>query len=202
MRRGECLVQVDVHHVEAHVAGTAFAEQRIEVRTVVVHQAACLVHHLGNLQNTRLEDAQRIGIGHHHGSDLASHLAEELTQVVNIDCAVSQALHLDDFQAADCRGGWVRAVCRVGNKHLCADVALAFVICTDDHQAGQLAVCSGTGIQREFAQSGKFGKRLLQVVVHFQCALAGHGGLQGMQSGEGLHAGYLFVDDGIVLHRA
>ena len=51
-------------------------------------------------------------------------------------------------------------------------------------------------------QSGKLGKRLLQVVIHFQRALAGHGGLQGMQSGEGLHAGNLFVDDGIVLHRA
>ena len=167
MRRGECLVQVDVHHVEAHVAGTAFAEQRIEVRTVVVHEAACLVHHLGNLQNTRLEDAKRVGVGHHHGCDLASHLAEKLTQVVNIDRAVSKALHLDDLQAANCCRGRIRAVCRVGNENLGPDVSLAFVICTDDHQAGQLAVCSGTGIQREFAQSGKFGKRLLQVVVHF-----------------------------------
>ena len=63
-------MQVDVHHVEAHVAGTALAEQGVEVRAVVVHEAACLVHHLGNLQHTRLEDAQRVGVGHHHGCDV------------------------------------------------------------------------------------------------------------------------------------
>ena len=43
MRRRECLVQVHVDDIEAHVAGTHLAEDGIQVRTVVVQQATGLV---------------------------------------------------------------------------------------------------------------------------------------------------------------
>ena len=105
-----------MHDVEAHVAGAALAEEGVEVGTVVVHQAAGLVHHLGDLQHAWLEDAEGVGVGHHHGCHLGPYLTEELAQVVDIDGAVGQALDFHDLKAADgCRGG-VGAVGRVGDE--------------------------------------------------------------------------------------
>ena len=168
MRCGERLVQVDVHNVEAHIARTAFAEKCVEICSVVIHQAASLMNEFRNLQDTRLEDAQRIGIGHHHGCHLTSHFTEKLAKMLDIDCSVSKALHLHDFKSADCCRGRVSAVSRVGNQNLCAsDILSVFVISTDDHQTGQLAMSPSTGIQGEFLQTGKLGKRFLQVVIDF-----------------------------------
>ena len=72
MRRGESLVEVDVHDIETHITWTAFAEEGIEVGTVVVHQATGLVHHLGDFQHARLEDTEGVGVGHHHGRYLVT----------------------------------------------------------------------------------------------------------------------------------
>ena len=49
MRGGEGLVQVEVDHVEAHVAGPDDAHDCIEVGAVVVAQAARLMDDLGDL---------------------------------------------------------------------------------------------------------------------------------------------------------
>jgi len=157
MRCREGLVEVDVHDVEAHIAGAAFAEQGVEVGTVVVHQAASLVNHLSNFQHARLEDAEGVGVGHHHGCHLAACLIEELAKVLDIHRAVRQALHFYDFQSADgCRCG-VRAVGRVGNQDFgAALVTAALVVCANDHQARQLAVGTGAGVQRELAEPCQF----------------------------------------------
>ena len=57
MRRGEGLVQVHVDRVEAHVAGTDLAQDRVEVGAVVVQQAAGVVHQRGDFDDPALEDA-------------------------------------------------------------------------------------------------------------------------------------------------
>ena len=103
-------MQVDVHDVEAHVARTAFAEERVEVSTVVVHQAAGFVHHLRNLHHARLEDTKGVGVGHHHGCHLVAQFIKELAQVLDIHGAIGQALHLYDLKAADSGRGGVGAV--------------------------------------------------------------------------------------------
>ena len=66
MRCREGLVEVDVHDVEAHVAGSGDAEHRVEVGAVVVEQGACLVDHLGDGRDVFLEHADRVGVCHHH----------------------------------------------------------------------------------------------------------------------------------------
>ena len=65
----ECLVQVDVHHVEAHVTRAAGTQHGVQVGTVVVHQAATVVDEPGYLRDMLLEEPEGIGIGHHHRGD-------------------------------------------------------------------------------------------------------------------------------------
>ena len=65
-------MQVDVHHVEAHVTWATSTQHRVQVSTIVIHQTATVVDKLRNLGNTRLEKSEGIGIGHHHGSDVGT----------------------------------------------------------------------------------------------------------------------------------
>ena len=65
MRRREGLVQIHVDHVESHVAGADLAQDRVQVRSVVVQQAAGLVHDARHLDDLVLEHAERGRIGEH-----------------------------------------------------------------------------------------------------------------------------------------
>ena len=90
MRRGEGLVKVDVHDVEAHIAGTASTQHGVQVGAVVVHQAASIVNQLGNLWDARLKETECVGIGHHHGGNLCALLCDDALQVLEINGAVGQ----------------------------------------------------------------------------------------------------------------
>ena len=69
VRDGEGLVQVEVHQVEAQIAGADDAEQGVQVGAVAVHQAAAVVHELDDLLDVLIEEAERVGIGQHHADD-------------------------------------------------------------------------------------------------------------------------------------
>ena len=65
MRRGEGLVQVQVHNVKAHIPGTDHAHERIHVGAVIVKQAAGSVNQRCDGPYFRLKQTQRVGVGHH-----------------------------------------------------------------------------------------------------------------------------------------
>src|SRR4029079_2471305 len=65
VRLGEGLVQVEVHDVEAHVAGTREAHHRVEVGAVVVQRRADAVHDPGDLLDVRIEQSERVRVGQH-----------------------------------------------------------------------------------------------------------------------------------------
>ena len=65
MRSREHLVQVDVDRVETHVARFHLAEDRVQVRPVVVEEAARLVHDALDVENVLLEHAERGRIREH-----------------------------------------------------------------------------------------------------------------------------------------
>ena len=81
MGRGKSLVQVQVHHVHAEIAGARLAYQRVHVGAIHVKQAALCMHKIGNLVNFLFEDAERIGIGEHDGGDIFVHLRGQRTHV-------------------------------------------------------------------------------------------------------------------------
>ena len=77
VRRGEGLVQVEVHDVDAEVAGANLADQRVHVGAVHVEQRALVVEHVGDLVDLLLEDAEGVGIGEHERGDIVIDLRYE-----------------------------------------------------------------------------------------------------------------------------
>ena len=137
-------MQVDVHHVETHVARSAFAQQRVKVGTVVVHQATAIVYHLGNGRYVFLERSQGVRVGHHHRSHI---VAQQLFQVFGVNGAFGRAFHLHKIQSAHGGRCGIGAVSRVGHNHFGTfRVVACLMIGANNHQSNQLALCSCEGI--------------------------------------------------------
>ena len=198
--RGEGLVQIDVHHVEAHIARSANAHHRVEVCAVVVHQAAAFMHEPCNFWNIFFKNAERVGVRHHHAGDV---VAEFCAQVFDVHGALRSALYLHDLQTAYGGGSRVSAVRRVGHNDFHAlVVASALVVGADHHKAGQFAVCPGIGIEGKGVHAAHFGQHGCEVVIQMQAALQRFCGLRWVHVGKAGQGGDFFVDFGIILHRA
>ena len=113
-------MQVDVHHIEAHVARTAGTQHWVKVCSIVVHQATAVVNQLRNFRDTRLEEPEGIGIGHHHGCNLSALFCDDALQVIIINGTVCKRLYFDDFKAADSCRGWICAMCAIWYNNLLA----------------------------------------------------------------------------------
>ena len=77
----ECLVQIDVDRVEAHVAGFDAADNRVQVRAVVVEQPAGPMDDALNLDNVTLEYAQRRRVGQHQPGGLRTDCGSQCRDV-------------------------------------------------------------------------------------------------------------------------
>ena len=81
MRRGEGLVQVQVHHVRAKVARPHLAHQRVHVRAVHVQQRALRMQDVRNLVNLALEYADGRRVGQHQRGRIFIHHALQLGDI-------------------------------------------------------------------------------------------------------------------------
>ena len=140
VRRGEGLVEVQVHHVHAEVAGPRFAHQCVHVGAVHVEQRAFGVENFGDPCDLALEDANGRGIGQHQRSGLRVHLRRQGFQ---IDAAFDIGLEVLDRVAADGRCCRIRPMSGVGNEDFAARIALRLVPCANEQDAGKFAVCTG-----------------------------------------------------------
>ena len=82
MRGRECLVQVQVHDIESHIARTYHTEKRVHVRSVIIEQSAAAVYEGCNLANLFLEQSQCVRVGHHDAGDVIS---QKRFQVSHVD---------------------------------------------------------------------------------------------------------------------
>ena len=110
MRRRKCLVQIHVNDVEAHVAWSDLAADRVEIRAVVVKQATCFVHDLGNFDNAPFEHAERRRVGQHDASGLWSNHSLERFDVNVAVAARGQFAHDAATHRRSCRVGTMRSV--------------------------------------------------------------------------------------------
>ena len=99
MGSGECLMKIDVHNVESHIARAACSKHRVEVGSIIVHQSAALMHEFGYLGNLLFKHSEGIGIGHHH---CCHGIVEDATQVVDIHKTLCSALNLYHLKSAYC----------------------------------------------------------------------------------------------------
>ena len=82
-------MEIDVHHIEAHIARATSTQHGIEIGSVVIHQASAVVDEFCNLRDTGLEKTKGIGIGHHHGSNLCTLISNNALQVIEINLTIS-----------------------------------------------------------------------------------------------------------------
>ena len=122
MRRRKGLVQVQVHHVHAEVAGARLAHQRIHVGAIHVKQRALGVQNVCDLVNLAFKNSNRGGIGQHQRGGIFVHLL--LPSSARSMHAVGVRFEILHLVTADRRGRRIGAVRRVGNQNLLARIAL------------------------------------------------------------------------------
>ena len=199
VRRGEGFVQVEVHHVDAEVAGARLAYERVHVGAVHVEQRAFGVQDVGDAVNLALEDADGGGVGEHERGGVLVHHAGEFREVHH---ALRVRLEVGHLIAADRGGGGVGAVRRVRDQDLLARVALALVIRADKQDAGELAVRAGGGLQRDGVHAGDLDEAVLQELHDAEATLRQRLRLIGVRVGDAIERRDRLVHARVVLHGA
>ena len=197
VRSGEGLVQIDVHHVEAHIAGTANAEHRVEIGSIVVHKTTTIVNETSNHRDVSFEDTEGVRVGHHHASHIGT---KQWLEILHIYGTIGQALYLDHLEASYSSRSGIGAMGRIGHDDLGAClIATLLMICLDDHKSGQLSMCTSIRIERKARKTGNLGQRTLYLVINLQAALHifHRGGRMAIETGEGTE---FLVELRIVLH--
>ena len=115
--RAERLVDVEVHDVEAGLAGLEPAEDGVEVRAVHVGEGAGLVDRVEQLADPPLEQAERRRVGDH---DRGRPRPERRSERVDVDAAVGGRRDGDRPEAGHRGRRRVRAVRRVRDEDLVA----------------------------------------------------------------------------------
>ena len=155
VRRRERLVQVQVHHVDAEVAGARDADQRVHVGAVHVDQRAFGVQDFGDARDVFFEHAERVGIGDHQRGDIFVDGARERFDIHHAAIVGLDVLHR---VAGHGGGGGIGAVRGIRNQKLLARIALRLKQRADQQDAGELAVRAGGGLQRDGVHAGDFGE--------------------------------------------
>ena len=111
VRNAERLVQVEMRHVGAELAGRGEADERIQVRAVDVHLAAVLVDDRAEAADARLEHAVRRRIRDHDRREVRAVRPRLRLEIGHVDVAVGVAGDDDDAHAGHLRRrrDWCRA---------------------------------------------------------------------------------------------
>ena len=200
VRCGECLMEIDVHHVEAHIARTAYSEHRVEVSTIIIHQTAAVMHELSDFRDICFEETQCVRVCHHHRSN---GVVEQSLEVFHIDDAISSTLHLDNLESADSGRSRVSAVSRVWHDDLGAlHLSVGLMISADNHQSGKLTVSASAWLEGEVIETCESREALAQCVVSRECALCSLDRLERVKIIEARHCSHFFIYLRIIFHGA
>ena len=199
VRRRERLVQVDVHGVDAEIAGSNLADDGVEVGAVAVEVGAGLVHGVGDLDHFRLEQPASVRIGQHDRGDVGAERG-----LHRFDRHRAVVLGRDRLHpVAHERGG--RRICAVRRLRHQHDVALgAFRVVRglDREHAREFAMRAGLRRQRHRRHAGQLHQVVAEPLHQLERALHGLLRLQRMDVAEARQPRHLLVQPRVVLHRA
>ena len=198
VRRGECLVQVQVHDVEPHVTGAHLAEKGVHVGPVIVEQPTASVDKLRDFLHVGLEKPEGVRIGHH---DPGYSVIQQAFKGLHIYGPVFKGTNLDDRQPADSRACGVGAVGAVRHDHPGPAVIPAqTVVLPHDHEPREFAMRSGELVERELRHACQRGQCPGKIIVQLQGALDSPLRLERVQRGEPGQGCHLLVHLRVVLH--
>jgi hypothetical protein len=200
MGRREGLVQIVMHDVEAEIAGTHDADNGVHVGAVSVDQPAASVHKLHDLPDMLLEKAERVRIGHH---DARESVIAGGADSFQIDIAAPIGRSLDCCEASHGGRSRIRSVGGIGNEDAGPlDISALAVVGAHHQEAGEFAVRSGRGLQRDACKATDFREPLLQFEHQRKIALHGLRRLQRVGLREAREPGDYLVDLRVEFHRA
>ena len=199
VRLRERLVQVVVDDVEAHVARPRPADDRVQVRAVVVQERARVVEDRRDLLDALVEEPERRRVREHEPGCPLVHLP---AQVVEVEVAALVRLDLRQLVPGHRHARGVRAVRGVGGDDRVALLAAVGEVRAHEHQPGELALRAGGRLKRDRGQPGDLREDLLEPPHELERALRRLVLLVRMQVAEtGQRRGPL-VHARVVLHRA
>ena len=193
-------MQVQVHHVEAHVARAHLPQDGVEVGPVVVEQPTGVVDRAPDRLDAPLEDAEGRGVGEHDPRRLGTH---RLAQGRRVHVAVAVGRHLPDPVPA--HGGARRVGSVRGVRHQDLHplpVAAGLVVGADHGDTHQLALGAGHRSEGHLGHAGHRLQDLLEIVQAGEDALAVRGRRRGVAVEEPGQAREPVADPRVVLHRA
>ena len=201
MRGRERLVQVDVHGVDAEIARTRLADDGVEIRAVAVEVGSRLVHRIGDADDLALEQPAGVGIGQHDRRDIGR---ERGPHRFDADDSVLAGRYGPYGIADQRRGRGIRAVGGIGNQHDPPRLSLPARLDRrlDRHHAAEFAMRAGLRRHRDRVHAGHGQQGVGQRFNDLERPLRRRDRLQRVHVGESRQARHLFVEAGIVLHRA
>ena len=140
-----------MHHVDAEIAGAGDPNDRVEVGAVHVKKRAVGVERVGHFVDPLLEEAERVGIGHHRAGHVFADLALE---ILDVDEPVGAGLHRDRPQTRDRARGGIGAMGRIGDEDHVAVLSAILEIRLAYQQCGELPLGAGARVERHPRQAG------------------------------------------------
>ena len=199
MRRRECLVQIDVHSVDAEIAGTHPARNGVEIRAVAIEISARLVHFVGDFLHALLEETAGVGVRQHDRSNVRPELG---FQRVSVDMPVVPCRDFVDGEAGQRRRCRICAVRRRWHEDTRAMFAARLQRRTDRQQAAEFAMRACLRAHGDSRHAGQRRQPVHQVGDERQRTLHRLLRLQRMDIAESRQTRHLLVETRIVLHRA
>jgi hypothetical protein len=190
-----------MHRIDAEIARTRLAHDRVEIRPVAIEIGPGLMHQSGNFEGILLEQSAGVGIGQHDRGDI---WPEPFLDLGRIEGAIRARRKRTDFESGAGRRGRIGAMRRLRHENGFAGSSLSFGRDggLDRHQAAGLAMRArsrrhGDGVHpgHDHQPAGELGDK-------FKRALHGRLRLQGMNIGKAGQPRHRLVEAGIMLHRA
>ena len=199
VRRGECLVQIEVHAVDAQIPRPDPPDNGVEVGPIAVDIAAGGVDGIRHVLHVALEQAAGVGIGDHDGGDVVVDPVLERRQIHPARLVRRDGLHRI---AAHMRARRIGAVGGFGHQYPLAGAAPVFERRPDGHQARQLSVGAGRRRHGDARHPGERRQPPGTFVDQRERPLHRAFGLQGVDVGKSGQPRHLLVEPGVMLHGA
>jgi hypothetical protein len=192
-------VQVVVDDVEPHVARPGATDDRVQVGAVVVEERAGVVEDRGDLLDALVEEPERRRIREHEARRSLVHLS---AQVGEVEIAPSVCPHALELVARHRHARGIRAVGGVGGDDCVALLPTVGEVGAHEHEAGQLPLRAGGGLQRHRRKPRDFREDLLQLPHELERALRAVVVLVRVEIAETGQPSDTLVHPRVVLHRA
>ena len=199
MGRGEGLVQIDMHGIDAESSRLHPADDGVEIRAVAVEIGAHRVHRLGDGDHVALEQAACVRIGQHDPGHVRP---ERSFQRAKIDASVLSGPDGLDGESTQSRRRRIRAMRGFRNQDACALLAARLNRRSDSKHPAQFTMRACLGRHRHRRHAGELFQPARQLGDQRERALHRLLRLQRMDVGKTGEPRQLLVQARVMLHGA